>query len=66
MKMSNDTYCVTFRGERTTERYYGHLERNVLAAGAKATEEAIARAVKEHNGRKRSGYEPRRARTPKR
>jgi integrase len=51
---------------RTTERYYGHLERNVLAAGAKATEEAIARAVKEHNGRKRSGYEPRRARTPKR
>jgi integrase len=50
----------------TTERYYGHLERNVLAAGAKATEEAIARAVKEHNGRKRSGYEPRRARAPKR
>jgi len=51
---------------RTTERYYGHLERNVLAAGAKATEEAIARAVKEHNGRSRSGYTPRRARTPKR
>jgi integrase len=31
---------------RTTERYYGHLERHVLAAGAVATEEAIARAVK--------------------
>jgi integrase len=29
---------------RTTERYYGHLERHVLAAGAIATEEAIARA----------------------
>jgi integrase len=29
----------------TTERYYGHLERHVLAAGAIATEEAIARAV---------------------
>lgn len=28
----------------TTERYYGHLERHVLAAGALATEEAIARA----------------------
>ncbi len=28
----------------TTERYYGHLERRVLAAGAVATEEAIARA----------------------
>jgi integrase len=28
----------------TTERYYGHLERHVLAAGAIATEEAIARA----------------------
>jgi hypothetical protein len=28
----------------TAERSYGHLERNVLAAGAKATEEAIARA----------------------
>ena len=27
----------------TTERYYGHLERHVLAAGAVATEEAIAR-----------------------
>ena len=26
----------------TTERYYGHLERHVLAAGAIATEEAIA------------------------
>jgi hypothetical protein len=26
----------------TTERYYGHLERHVLAAGATATEEAIA------------------------
>jgi integrase len=30
----------------TTERYYGHLERHVLAAGALATEEAIARAVR--------------------
>ena len=29
----------------TTERYYGHLERHVLAAGAVATEEAIAQAV---------------------
>ena len=28
----------------TTERYHGHLERHVLAAGAVATEEAIARA----------------------
>jgi integrase len=28
----------------TTERYYGHLERHVLAAGAVATEAAIARA----------------------
>jgi integrase len=28
----------------TTEHYYGHLERHVLAAGAVATEEAIARA----------------------
>jgi integrase len=28
----------------TTERYYGHLERHVLAARAVATEEAIARA----------------------
>jgi integrase len=28
----------------TTERYYGHLERHVPAAGAVATEEAIARA----------------------
>jgi len=26
----------------TTERYYEHLERHVLAAGAVATEEAIA------------------------
>ncbi|HEV7942432.1 MAG TPA: tyrosine-type recombinase/integrase [Solirubrobacteraceae bacterium] len=31
---------------RTTERYYGHLERHVLAAGAVATEEAIARAIR--------------------
>ena len=31
----------------TTEHYYGHLERHVLAAGAIATEEAIAKAVKE-------------------
>jgi integrase len=30
---------------RTTEHYYGHLERHVLAAGAVATEEAIARAA---------------------
>ncbi|MHB1538180.1 MAG: nucleotidyl transferase AbiEii/AbiGii toxin family protein [Solirubrobacteraceae bacterium] len=30
----------------TTERYYGHLERHVLAAGAIATEEAITRATK--------------------
>jgi integrase len=30
---------------RTTERYYGHLERHVLAAGALATEEAISRAM---------------------
>ena len=22
MKMTNDTYCVTFHGKRTTERYY--------------------------------------------
>jgi integrase len=33
---------------RTTERYYGHLERNVLAAGALATEEAIAKATRQH------------------
>jgi integrase len=31
---------------RTTEHYYGHLERHVLAAGAAATEEAIAQATK--------------------
>jgi integrase len=31
----------------TTERYYGHLERHVLAAGAIATEEAIARAARD-------------------
>jgi hypothetical protein len=30
----------------TTERYYGHLERHVLAAGAIATEEAIAGATR--------------------
>jgi integrase len=30
----------------TTEQYYGHLERHVLAAGALATEEAIARATR--------------------
>jgi integrase len=29
----------------TTERYYGHLERHLLAAGAIATEDAIARAA---------------------
>jgi len=28
----------------TTQRYYDHLERRVLAADARATEEAIARA----------------------
>jgi integrase len=31
----------------TTERYYGHLERHVLAAGAIATEEAITRASRQ-------------------
>lgn len=31
----------------TTEQYYGHLERHVLAEGAVATEEAIARAVRQ-------------------
>jgi integrase len=31
----------------TTERYYGHLERHVLAAGAIATEEAITRAARQ-------------------
>lgn len=34
----------------TTERYYGHLERHVLAAGAIATEEAIGRAVRNARG----------------
>ena len=48
-------------GIRTTERYYGHLERHVLADGAKATEAAIARAVRAHNGRRRKGYAGRRA-----
>ncbi len=48
------------RDIRTTERYYGHLERSVLAEGAKATEAAIARAVKQHNGRGRTGYAARR------
>jgi hypothetical protein len=47
---------------RTTERYYGHLERHVKKEGAKATEAAIARAVREHNGRRRGGYAARRAR----
>jgi integrase len=47
---------------RTTERYYGHLERHVKQEGAKATEAAIARAVREHNGRRRGGYAGRRAR----
>ena len=37
---------------RTTEHYYGHLERSVLAEGARATEEAIARAAGDHDGRK--------------
>jgi integrase len=32
---------------RTTEHYYGHLERHVLAAGAMATERAIAEAAVE-------------------
>ncbi|MDQ6810520.1 MAG: tyrosine-type recombinase/integrase, partial [Actinomycetota bacterium] len=32
----------------TTEHYYGHLERRVLAAGAVATEDAIARAAIGH------------------
>ncbi len=31
----------------TTERYYGHLERHVLAAGAIATEDAITRAARQ-------------------
>jgi integrase len=35
----------------TTEHYYGHLERHVLAAGAIATEEAIARAVRTSQAR---------------
>jgi integrase len=30
---------------RTTERYYGHLERHVKKEGAKATEAAIARGA---------------------
>jgi integrase len=47
----------------TTECYYGHLERNVLAEGAKATEEAIALANKEHSSRRRSGYTPRQRRS---
>lgn len=34
----------------TTERYYGHLERHVMAAGAVATEEAIARAASRARG----------------
>lgn len=38
--------CVTHADISTTERYYGHLERHVLAAGAVATEEAIARAAR--------------------
>jgi hypothetical protein len=47
---------------RTTERYYGQLERQVKAEGAQATEVAIAGAVREHEGRRRSGYAARRAR----
>jgi integrase len=43
---------------RTTERYYGHLERHVKKEGAKATEAAIARAVREHNARGRSYAAP--------
>jgi integrase len=45
----------------TTERYYGHLERHVLAAGAIATEEAIKRAVA--NNRRGATREDARART---
>ncbi|MGH2831998.1 MAG: tyrosine-type recombinase/integrase [Solirubrobacteraceae bacterium] len=51
---------------RTTERYYGHLERHVLAEGAKATEAAIARAVREHNGRRRGSSAGRRSQPPNR
>jgi integrase len=43
---------------RTTERYYGHLERHVKAEGAKATEAAIARAAREHSGRRRAAMRP--------
>jgi hypothetical protein len=50
---------------RTTERYYGHLERHVKAEGAKVTEAAIARAVREHTGRRR-GYAARRDRAASR
>ena len=49
---------------RTTERYYGHLERHVKKAGAKATEDAIARAkgdVPAGRGQ-RSSYATRRVR----
>ncbi len=38
----------------TTERYYGHMERHVLAAGAIATEEAIERALAARRSRERS------------
>jgi integrase len=30
----------------TTQRYYGHLERNVIAAGAAVTEDEIDRLTK--------------------
>ncbi len=50
----------------TTERYYGHLERHVLAEGAKATEAAIARAAREHSGRRLDRYADRRARAASR
>ena len=45
----NSLMCVQRQlghaGISTTEHYYGHLERHVLAAGAIATEEAIAHAA---------------------
>lgn len=47
---------------RTTERYYGHLERHVKSQGARATEAAIARAEREHGGRSRAAYAARRPR----
>lgn len=41
---SRDVPCQLGHADiRTPERYYGHVERHVLAAGAVPTEEAIAR-----------------------